>query len=844
MADYGDESKVAYSSARDVDMPPYNGMVQDIEQMGTSEKIKDIDAGQITEYEHEKLIEILHQTVKNHELDPNFPAALLDRARQIIASDSEGTSHDRRDSVIKIVQEIEREEDLLLNNSAYPEVRAVVDPIDDPNTPVNTFRAWFLGIIFTFIGTGLDQFFSLRYPGIFISSFVAQLLAYPIGVAMAKVLPKKSFKVFGYEMSLNPGPFNQKEHILITVMSNVSYGGANGTAYVTYIFQVLKLDIFYGERALADSAGFQILLALSTQLIGYGTAGLTRRFLVYPPIAIWPKALAQIALNKALHNDNGQTETGTWRLSRFKFFLICFVSMFIYFWGPNYAFPTLSYFNWMTWISPSNLNLAIVTGSLCGFGFNPWPTFDWNIASYIIDPIITPWFALVNVVFGFFFIGAAIILPMYYTNVWNTGYFPPTSNYIYDNTGSTYNITRVLNPDYSLNIAAYEAYSPAYLAAANCLLYSAFFAIYMSTLVYVGLYHRQELYTGVRSIFEWKNARDAHNDVHNRLMRAYKEVPEWWYLLLLAIAFGMSCACVEVWHTTMPIWGLAFAIGLTLVLQIPIGIIQAVTNLEVTNNVIAEFVGGYAIPNKPIANMIFKAYGYIACAQSVSFASDLKMGHYLKVPPRTMFTAQVAATIVGAFVSIGVNAWQLNNIQDICQPDQSASFTCPGSHTFFTASVIWGAIGPRRIYGDGGLYHPLTYGFVVGAVLPIPFYLWVKWRPNSWVRYVHVPLFLYGGLNWAPYNFSFVMGSLWMGLLFNFFIKRRYPNWWQKYAYVLTTSFGVGIAISAVIIFFAVQYKPVNVPAWWGNTISFAGVDGGSIGTCTLKQVDPAIGHF
>lgn len=186
-------------------------------------------------------------------------------------------------------------------------------------------------------------------------------------------------------------------------------------------------------------------------------------------------------------------------------------------------------------------------------------------------------------------------------------------------------------------------------------------------------------------MLRWKNARDEHEDVHNRLMRKYPEAPEWWYLAILAISFILACVCCTHYHTSMPIWGIVFAVLLCFVLQIPIGMIQAVTNIEVTNNVLAEFVGGYALENKPIANMIFKSYGYIASAQAVQFASDLKLGHYMKIPPRTMFMAQVYATIIGALVSIGVNDWQLGNIEDICSETQSASFTCPGS---YTSSVI------------------------------------------------------------------------------------------------------------------------------------------------------------
>lgn len=37
-------------------------------------------------------------------------------------------------------------------------------------------------------------------------------------------------------------------------------------------------------------------------LLGFGLAGLARRFLVYPSFCIWPRSLATIALNQSLHN--------------------------------------------------------------------------------------------------------------------------------------------------------------------------------------------------------------------------------------------------------------------------------------------------------------------------------------------------------------------------------------------------------------------------------------------------------------------------------------------------------------------------------------------------------------
>jgi len=134
-----------------------------------------------------------------------------------------------------------------------------------------------------------------------------------------------------------------------------------------------------------------VLVALSTNFIGYGLAGITRRFLVYPSQAIWPANLATIALNRAFHTKSNSVVNG-WAVSRMRWFMYCFVAMFVYFWFPNYILQAMSYFNWITWIAPENVKLAAVAGSVTGLGLNPFPTLDWNQLVAVADPLINPFF--------------------------------------------------------------------------------------------------------------------------------------------------------------------------------------------------------------------------------------------------------------------------------------------------------------------------------------------------------------------------------------------------------------------------------------------------------------------
>lgn len=58
-------------------------------------------------------------------------------------------------------------------------------------------------------------------------------------------------------------------------------------------------------------------------------------------------------------------------------------------------------------------------------------------------------------------------------------------------------------------------------------------------------------------------------------------------------------------------------------------------------NVITEMILGYIYPGKPLANLAFKTYGSVSMGQAIMFLSDFKLGHYMKIPPKSMFVVQV-----------------------------------------------------------------------------------------------------------------------------------------------------------------------------------------------------------
>ncbi|KAJ7768751.1 OPT oligopeptide transporter protein-domain-containing protein [Mycena olivaceomarginata] len=227
-------------------------------------------------------------------------------------------------------------------DSPYPEVRSAVANFDDPEMPASTIRSWTLGILFSILIPGMNQFFHFRYPSVNVGPVVAQLIAFPIGSTWARWMPDIS--LFG--IKLNPGPFTIKEHVLIIVMAAVG----SGSAYATDVVAVQKT--FYDQ---SFSFPFQWMLVISTQCIGFSIGGITRRFLVAPPSMIWPNTLVSCALFNTLHSQNYAGIGKHPGMSRERFFLFAFLATATWYFVPGYLFQALSYFSWACWIAPDNI---------------------------------------------------------------------------------------------------------------------------------------------------------------------------------------------------------------------------------------------------------------------------------------------------------------------------------------------------------------------------------------------------------------------------------------------------------------------------------------------------------
>ncbi|KAL0950706.1 hypothetical protein HGRIS_007482 [Hohenbuehelia grisea] len=687
------------------------------------------------------------------------------------------------------------------DESPYPEVRAAVSSTDDPTMPVNTFRMWFLGLFFTILVSGLNQVFSMRYPSVYITGIVAQLTALPLGKGLERILPTTRFRTFGYTWSFNPGPFNIKEHVCITVMANVVVGGA----YATDVIATQK--IFYNQQL---SFAYQILLVLSTQVLGFSLGGILRQFVVWPSSMIWPGALVNSALFNTLHKNYGKRDRG--HISRERFFCYVVLGSFIWYWVPGYLFTGLSMFSWVCWIAPNNVVVNQLFGVASGMGMGMF-TFDWSMIAYIGSPLVTPWWSELNTAASLVLCFWILVPLLYYTNTWYSKFMPISAYVSFDRTGMPYDPSAIVSNG-TFDAEMYRAYSPLYMSTTLAIAYGVAFAAFAALVVHTILWFRRDIVRRFRS-----SLRDER-DVHSRLMQAYPEVPHWWYIAMGVIAFSFLCIAVEIFPTQLPIWAVFLGFGIACLLAIPLAMIQAITNQQVALQVMHELIIGYLLPGRPIANIIFKTITYIGTNQAVGFAGDLKLGHYMKIPPRMMFMVQVVAAVVSCFVVTLVQDWMFANVVDICTRQQTNGFICPSTNSFASASLIWGGIGPARLFSIGQTYSGLLWFFLVGALAPIPFYFLARRFPLSFWRYINMPVFFAGvgaippasGINYASWALT--------GFIFNYWVRRFHFRWWMRFNYILSAGLDAGVALGMIVIFFCLAYPKGGINLdWWGNTV-------------------------
>ncbi|KVH96697.1 Oligopeptide transporter OPT superfamily [Cynara cardunculus var. scolymus] len=643
------------------------------------------------------------------------------------------------------------------NDCPIEQVRLTVPTTDDPTLPCLTFRTWFLGIISCGVLAFLNQFFGYRQNALTVSSVLAQIVVLPVARMMEASLPREPIRILGtrWSFSLNPGPFNMKEHVLITIFANAG----SSSVYAVGIITIVKA--FYHTEIHPLAA---MLLTQSTQ-----------------------------------------------------FFMIVLISSFSYYIVPNYLFQSITALSFVCWIWKDSFKAQQIGSGLKGFGIGSFG-LDWaTVASFLGSPLATPGFAMMNMLVGYIIIFYMVIPLSYWNNWYQARRFPMYSFKTYNADGTIYNVSKVLNQSsFSFNQAGYDDYGKVNLSILFVLAYGLSFATLAATISHVLLFHGRTIWEQTKASMSNK-----FGDVHTRLMKKnYDPVPQWWFHSLLIVVIGLALLTCEGFgrQLQLPYWGIILAICLASVFTLPVGVIVATTNQGVGLNVITELIIGYMYPGRPLANVVFKTYGDNSMRQAIQFLGDFKLGHYMKIPPKSMFIVQLAGTFIASSVYFATSWWLLTTVEFICDPSKlptGSPWTCPGDDVFYNASIIWGLVGPQRMFGNLGLYSKMNYFFLFGILAPVPFWFLSRKFPEwKWVRLVNIPILINcPGPPIKPVNYNMWFA---VGMFFNFVVYKRFKSWWARHNYILSAGLDAGVAFMAILCYLVLQNRNINGPEWWG----------------------------
>ncbi|EAQ87390.1 hypothetical protein CHGG_04009 [Chaetomium globosum CBS 148.51] len=244
-----------------------------------------------------------------------------------------------------------------------------------------------------------------------------------------------------------------------------------------------------------------------------------------------------------------------------------------------------------------------------------------------------------------------------------------------------------------------------------------------------------------------------------------------------------------------------------------------------TNN-LSKMLAGLILPERPVGNMYFAAWSHNVISNTVNLSNDLKMGEYLKIPPRVMFLTQIYGTILGGFVSYAVMISIVGGNRDLLAlTDGNSSWSGATAQAYNTNATSWALA--KYLYADGALYEMVPIGIAIGFGIVVIHRVIAHFIPRirTLSLYdINMPQLLqYAG--YIPYNASqtcVLLSQVLAGFFVQLYLRNRRPRVFRDYSYLVTGAFdGASLAALFILSFavFGAGGPSVPFPKWWGNNV-------------------------
>ncbi|KAG2107577.1 OPT oligopeptide transporter protein-domain-containing protein [Suillus cothurnatus] len=728
-------------------------------------------------------------------------------------------SFDRKGDVETATVDADSEEGVLSDERDI--ATHVISVDDDASLNPWTLRAFFIGLGLSTFGGVLAEIYYFKPQTVGVLLMFLAVISYVLGIFMETFVPRR-----GILRYLNPGPFNKKENAFIVIMANASAS----SAFATEVLAVQRL--YYN---ITPNAGTSVFLLFSSQLLGYGIGGMMRSILLYPSKMLYPGVLPLMSMFDALY------EGGMAARKKLRVFYIVFAAIFVWELFPEWIFPLLTGLSIFCLAAPNNATVSRVFGgsngneglgllSIC---------FDWQYISGVLNPMTIPLKAQVSNLIGYI-LCVVVFVAVYYNNIWKAQNFPFLSQLLFYENGTQYDQTLILNSNYEVD--------PALLAEQGLPYYSSTWVVLLlsqnlglaATFTHLLLWNWDDICfawswmnpAGIKDIwanFDWKfwqddgmrkqHVDDEDIDPHYKQMLKYPDAPNSWYFVVFLLSFVVALVVLYETDSTLPWWGFLISLLLATISILFLGAFAAITGLAFTIQTFGQMIGGYLHKGLPVANMYFVLYGYNTVYQAQLLLQDLKIAQYAKLPPRAAFTAQIIGTLLGAILNYIMMNSIIDNQREILLSVQGTNIWSGQQPQMYNSQAIaWGGLS-HELFSAGQRYQWVSWSYVVGLFIPVPFWVIHKYWPKLRADYLYTPIIAY------------VIGTLSVGInssLLSFFaisflsqwwLRTRHPRWFVKYNYIVGAALDGGTQVMVFILSFAVQGAGGTshlFPTWWG----------------------------
>ncbi|WWC69095.1 uncharacterized protein I206_103031 [Kwoniella pini CBS 10737] len=674
--------------------------------------------------------------------------------------------------------------------------------IRDDGDPAITFRSLVLGTIMACFQASMNQIYLFKPTQVSISgSFIV------VGKTMAGVgaLPFwiKVIKI------VNPSPWGLKEHAIAAITASAASGGAGAISVFTV------QDLFYGIPLTATTV---ILSTLSIGLFGYGLTGLLRPITVWHVEAVYWTNIPTVKSLQILHWDTVKDS------KPLRYFWYSFAGMTVYEFFPAYIFPWLNSVSipCLASMKATGSKAAILTnlfgGALSNEGLGIFNiSFDWQ---YITSGATSMPLKLQ----GNYLIGIIVcyiaFLAVYYGDAWGGRSLPFLSTSLRTASGGKYVSTKVFI-DGVLDKEKLAEYGLPKITSTYVWAMIIGNAAIGGVIVHCTVFYGPDIWKAL------KNGRKGiYDDRHHDAMKRYKEAPWYWYVAILIFAFVLGLVVVIKEHITLSVGSYITALVLGSVIAPFSTILYSRYGNGIATNQLMKMVAGLTSPGRPIANLYFSSWSHSVISQSLNLACDLKMGEYLKIPPRAMWVTQVYGTVLGAFINYVVMISIVNSHRDLLTDSNSGSSVWSPAYfqSLNTSATTWALA--NYLYSRAGEYFIVPLGLAIGAGAVLLHRIFVIFVPRigkiSTSDFNLPQFFAYAGyLGFNQTQSCVIFSILFAGFFTQYYLRNYKPNFFKNYSYVITAAFDGGSLFVLFILSFTVfgaggPEKPF--PIWWGNS--------------------------